>query len=342
MKKSCFLIIALVVVFFTKPVHADTCFNFSPPESFEAAASLDDIGERLRERVKIAAKECGPEVDVPPITVQELTPSLAVFHSSVKYGWRAGDVAEQSLLYKKSGSTWTYVQPLGERIDDALDLNGDATPELLVSAWRNFRTLSENTRSILAWNDKERKFAARTGFLASTMTDSGDCNNSTERTMDMKIDTSVKTYPIVALTRTTIVRDKACTEKVTLTEQWGYQWDPKTGTYRNRAYKNSRSEKVLFTKDTSGDKVVMTHEASGRRVRLKSTFSLESILYDFSLSDGHLYFKADDNKWQSEYAWHVKSNTLHYRVKNKKTGKILFSKGNAKVVFNKNPWLSSF
>ena len=63
MKKSCFLIIALVVVFFTKPVHADTCFNFSPPESFEAAASLDDIGERLRERVKIAAKECGPEVE---------------------------------------------------------------------------------------------------------------------------------------------------------------------------------------------------------------------------------------------------------------------------------------
>lgn len=342
MKKNCFLIAILFLVLPTKPLHADNCLNFSPPGSFEAAGlSISDIRERLGNSIKTAAKECGPEANVSTITAQEITPLLAAFHYSVKYGWRAGDVAEQTLVYKKSGKKWTFVQALGERIDDTLDLNGDAVPELLVSTWRDFRTVSETTRALMAWNEKGGTFTAIKGFHAFSMTDTSDCNDSTERKADMKIEKSSGTYPLIVLTRTTIVRDKTCTEKTALKERWDYRWNPDKGTYLAVAYHNSRKEQVLFRLNESTGKIAMAYKRGGKRTSLKSTFSPESTLFDFSMSGGYLYFKADDNEWQSEYAWQVKNNTLSYRVKNKKTGKIFFSKGNAKAVFGKNPWISS-
>ena len=73
-------------------------------------------------------------------------------------------------------------------------------------------------------------------------------------------------------------------------------------------------------------------ERDVRKIKLKSSFSLDSALFAFARSDKYLFFKAEDKDWFSQYAWDIENNELFFRAKNKKKEKMYSSKGDTDTI----------
>jgi len=342
--RKIFAIFALLFFYImVGPVGADPCMTFKGPQSFHSN-DIEAIKKELTETVEAEIKRsCGDDIGEFGAGLDMVGPDIFSFHYSFRYGWRAGDVNSETLIFIKKDGAWNFVQSLNELRGDGIDLNGDGIPELINVSDSNFRTQVEKGKKILELDKTDGQFKDIRGLGFFYMADmDGGCREETYHTDDLVIDTSAKEFPIVTLSRKNFKRTKAdCGEKVTLTESWQYQWNPANKRYMNKGYSNSQQETVSFDMDKASGKIALLYEKKGDKKKLGSTFSKDSSLYAFFRSGEYLFFKAEDMEWQSEYAWDVEKNELFYRAMNKKTGKKYYSKGKTKTVFEKIPWIIS-
>lgn len=339
--RKIFAIFALLFFYLmVGPVGADPCMLLSDPPGAVPSGEIEDIKKDLNGKiVLIAKKNCG-ETGSFGSSLEMVGPGTFLYSYSLVYGPSSRYDFSESLIYDKKEGNWIFRQRLSEVQGNGVDLNGDGIPELISVYDNSFRTYVERGKSVLALDRIDGKYKRITGLGTLYTANEGVCQDDTYNKEDLDVDKSGKKYPLIALSRENIER-KGCDEKKVLTETWQYQWDPAHKRYMNKGYSNSSGETVSFDLEKASGKIALLYEKSGNKKKLGSTFSKDSSLFAFFRSGEHLFFKAEDKDWQSEYAWDVEKNELFYRAMNKKTGKKYYSKGRTKAVFEKIPWIIS-
>lgn len=318
------------------------CMEYNYPGSLDLVGDLEAVKKDLSDKIaEVARHLCGPTTDL-ETSIKPLGPLSFLFSYSFKYAGLEENKYSEYAIYDKKDGKWILRLSLNELEGDGIDLNGDGIPERVEVSYNNFRTQVEEGKKILALDANDYKYKTITGLETFYMAELGVCRDETYNTEDLAIDKSAKNFPIVTLSRKNIKRtEKGCDESVILTENWQYQWDPANKRYINRGYSNSLNETVSFKLEEASGKIALLYDKKGDRKKLDSTFSKDSALFAFFRSSGYLFFKAEDKKWLSEYAWDVEKNELYFRAMNKMNGKKYYSKGKTKAVFEKIPWMIS-
>lgn len=204
------------------------------------------------------------------------------------------------------------------------DLNNDGVPELLSRTESDVRTTIEVHEEIMVWDSAQKAFT-ESGIFAYSWHDT-NCPGGDEPDEKLTIDETAKPYPAIVLERKVVRVAKACVSRETISENADrYQWSPLF-----RAYVLSLTDlgggsfSALDPMGRQEHRLLLSRKGSVKK--LKNVFNIDTRLSGFILKNDFLLFSARDAEWDTDYAWQVERDKLHFRAKNRKTGRTVYSK----------------
>jgi hypothetical protein len=204
------------------------------------------------------------------------------------------------------------------------DLNGDGVPERLSHWESDFRTTIEVHEEIMVWDAGKKAFIG-SGIFAYSGHDT-NCPGRDEPEEKLSIDETTKPYPTIVLERKMIRVAKDCDSRETVdSDVLRYQWNPVFGTYVTSPIDlGGGASAALAPIGRQEHRLLFARNGSVKQ--LKNAFSLDTKLTGFALKKDVLSFTARDAEWETDYAWRIDRDKLHFRAKNRKTGKTAYSK----------------
>lgn len=152
-----------------------------------------------------------------------------ILNYDYQYGWRASDVVQQTLIYKKKNLNWTLTDTINfstEARSIIGDLTGDGVSELLVFDKSGFRNTIMSEEIVMQYDTTKEKYV-KTGLIARTEATVGECNDMKNRYENISIEKS-KSSPIVSITlKNTKVSKTDCEETPVFTSKREYEWSAK-------------------------------------------------------------------------------------------------------------------
>lgn len=146
-----------------------------------------------------------------------------------KYGWRASDVVQQTLIYKKKNSDWILIDTINFSMDEKSivgDLTGDGITELLVFDRSSFRTDFVSEEVIMIYDATTGKYI-NSGLTARTEVTEGECEERENTYNNLSVEKSIPT-PIVVITLKRIkVNMSDCDGTLVFTSRQEYKWSAK-------------------------------------------------------------------------------------------------------------------
>jgi len=217
-----------LIVSITMPLaNADIDFPQPPQKLINSdinnAKPVDVLVERIRALIKSGGDE---KINAWPILVDD---QQIIIGYEYTYGWRATDVAEQTLIYKKMGLEWQLSATLNGGIKPESfvgDLNGDGISELLVINSGGFRTQIEEAQILMLFDSTQNKYVP-SGLEAHSMATKGECyevDNNYEKISIRKLHQN----PVVIITKEIKrINPDECEEKIISTTTIEYEWAAK-------------------------------------------------------------------------------------------------------------------
>lgn len=152
-----------------------------------------------------------------------------ILNYDYQYGWRASDVVQHTLIYKKSNSDWLLIDTINFSMDEKSivgDLTGDGITELLVFDRSGFRNMIMSEEIIMIYDAATGKYI-KSGLTARTEATVGECNDVENTYNNISIEKSVPSPIVVVTLKRTKVNKSDCEEVQTFTSRHEYEWSAK-------------------------------------------------------------------------------------------------------------------
>lgn len=186
------------------------------------AKPVNILLERIQALVKSGSEE---KINAQPILVDDQQIIIAYEYT---YGWRATDVAEQTLIYKKMEQDWQLSATLNGTVKPESfvgDLTGDGISELLVINSGGFRNQIEETQVLMLFDSTQKKYVP-SGLEAHSMATRGECNEVDNNYEKISIGKSQHSPVVIITKEIKRINPVECEEKTTGTSTKEYAWAP--------------------------------------------------------------------------------------------------------------------